>query len=286
MKPLHFGVVGSPVAHSKSPMMHAAAYAAMGMSHVYERLETSAEELPRRIEALRAGAYAGLNVTVPHKSRVLALVDEVDASAEAVSAGNTLVRLGDGRVRAYNTDVPALAEEIVRLGGVAAGAVAVVLGNGGAARAAVAALARLGAAEIVVRSRSTSPEIEAALGLAADRGASPPRLRIAPLAPDPETEARARVVVQATSCGMLGGPPGGVVAHAIAWTSVRAGAVALDVVYGGPTPFLDAAHGAGVPSADGLGMLAGQGALAFGLWFGVPPPHATMRAALVVASRG
>lgn len=286
MTPLRFGVVGSPVAHSKSPRMHAAAYAAHGMPHTYERLETSEAELAQRIEALRDGTFAGLNVTVPHKARVLALVDEVDASAQAVSAGNTLVRVGERRVRAYNTDVPALAEELGRLGAAVAGGLAVVLGNGGAARAAVAALARLGAAEIVVRSRATSAELEAALVRAArtsaPEGANGPALTTARLVPDAAVDARARVFVQATSCGMSGGPPGDVVARAVAWTSVRPDAVALDVVYGVETDFLRSARGRGIPSDDGLGMLAAQGALAFGLWFGLPPPRAIMRAALEV----
>lgn len=281
---LRFAVLGMPIAHSKSPVMHAAAYRALGLPHVYERLETSEAELPARIESLRDGTYAGFNVTIPHKKRVLDLVDEVDPSAASIAAANTLVRVGGAspyRIRAHNTDVPALAGELVRLSGRASfgGDTAIVLGSGGAARAAVAALASLGAPRIVVRSRPLTEDARLALLRAGGEA-----VELASLAPDPAIEASARAVVQATSCGMLGGPPGDVVERAVAWASLPPDAVVLDVVYGTPTPLLEAARARGLRCDDGLGMLAAQGALAFALWLGVPPPTDIMRAAL--RSRG
>ena len=92
--PCRFAVIGDPVAHSKSPAMHAAAYRALGLPHSYVALRVTEAELPGLVQALRDGTYDGLNVTVPHKQRVLALADEVDASARDVGAANALARVG------------------------------------------------------------------------------------------------------------------------------------------------------------------------------------------------
>ncbi len=286
MKPLRFAVVGTPIAHSKSPAMHAAAYRALGLPHVYERLDTSESELAARVEALRAGTFEGLNVTVPHKGRVLSLVDEIDPSAVSVSAANTLVRVSGHKVRAHNTDVPALASELERLRRSRSpaspsfeGTTALVLGSGGAARAAVAAVASLGVARIVVRSRSDAGGPALVLAASAPRKPAPV-VTAERLAPDARSEADTRIVVQATSCGMPGGPLGETVSEAVAWESLPPDAVALDVVYGAETPFLARARARRIACDDGLGMLAAQGALAFSLWLRLPPPVDTMRAAL------
>lgn len=264
---MRFAVIGDPVAHSRSPAMHAAAYRALGLPHTYEAVRVSAEELPRIVQALRDGAFDGLNVTVPHKQRVLALVDEIAPDAAAIGAANTLVRAG-GRVVAHNTDTPALAAELLVLLEQSGppDVRALVLGSGGAARAAVAALERhLGVTDVVVRARSARP------GLPAPQ----------PWLPSPESEAKTRIVVQATSAGMHGADPGETVASAVAWDALPPDAVALDVVYAPPeTPFLRAARARGLRCANGLGMLARQGALAFELWLGAAAPLGVMRAEL------
>lgn len=288
---LRFAVIGSPVEHSRSPAMHRAAFAALGMPHTYEKLETFEADLPRRVQELRDGTFAGLNVTIPHKGRVLELVDELSPSVRAMGAANTLVRTPDGLVVAHNTDAPALRQELEALGDTAGlgapreGAMehapfrersVVVLGTGGAARAAVVALASLGAARIIVRARSS--EHAASLGEVVPTAT----LEVQPLAaPDREPEDLA-AIVQATSCGMQGGPPGEPVADAVAWASVPSDAIAYDVVYvPRDTPFLQRARQRGIVCDDGLGMLARQGALAFQLWLGVVPPLDVMRAALL-----
>jgi shikimate dehydrogenase len=264
VRPRRFAVIGDPVAHSKSPAMHMAAFRALGMPHDYEALRVTAEELPRVLQALREGRYDGLNVTVPHKRAALALADV--AGAPGMTAANTLVRMGDGRVVAYNTDVAALAEELRLLAGPGApwaSRRALVLGSGGAALAAVEALRSLGARDVVVRARTPRG------------GATQPWL------PSPGSEAQTLAVVQATSAGMTGADPGDTVAGAVAWDALPADAVAVDVVYAPPeTPFLAAAGARGLRRANGLGMLARQGALAFELWLGLPAPLEVMRAAL------
>ena len=287
-----FALLGDPVAHSKSPAMHAAAYRALGMPHTYEAIRANAGELAGHVARLRRGEIDGFNVTVPHKRAILALVDVVAPSALACGAANTLVRAPDGSIHAHNTDVPALAEEITRLASDRAGAwdsaCAIVLGSGGAARSAVAALTReLGVLRVVVRARAYDDraagerfvnELRPLLGEAAAHS----EIRTDGFAPSAEVESGTLVIVQATSAGMSGASPGEAAADAIAWSDLPPRAVALDVVYAPPdTPFLRAAAAHGLRSANGIGMLARQGALAFELWLGVPAPYNAMLSALL-----
>lgn len=279
---LRFAVIGSPVAHSRSPGMHGAAYRALGLPHVYEKIETSADELAARVDALRAGTFAGLNVTVPHKTAVLALVDVIDASAAATGAANTLVRLHDGTVRAHNTDAPALVLELQRLANDPSqfrGRSALVLGTGGAARAAIFALGRLGVSRIIVRGRRKNEELASVLEASGANAVM--SFEAIGTTPAPE-RADLCAIVQATTAGMHGAPSSGdVVANAVAWTTVPSDCVALDVVYAPPrTPFLERAAERGLANDGGLGMLARQGALAFELWLHVAPPLDVMLAAL------
>jgi shikimate dehydrogenase len=267
VKARRFAVVGDPVGHSKSPRMHGAALRALGLPHTYEAVRASADELPRVVAMLREGTFDGLNVTVPHKERVLALVDALDESARVAGAANTLVRQPDGRLVAHNTDAPALAAEILRLRGDSswpAQARALVLGSGGAARGAVAALGvHLGLREVAVRARAfADPARRDAFAATA-----PCPVTLEAWAPSAAAEARTVVVVQATSAGMRGADPGDALADVVAWGSLPSDALAIDVVYAPrDTPWLRAARARGLRSDDGLGMLARQGALALQLW--------------------
>jgi shikimate dehydrogenase len=289
---LRFAVIGSPIDHSLSPVMHQAAFKALGLPHVYERVDTPVDDLPRRIEELKKGVFAGLNVTVPLKERVLDLVDEISSSVRAIGAANTLVRGAGGIVVAHNTDAPALRQELEQLGDNAGlgpprsggqmeqatfkDRSVLVIGSGGAARAALVALATLGANRIIVRGRN----VEAASKLSTImHGVT---VEVEPLeAPAREREDLAGIV-QATTCGMLGGPDGEQVATAVDWKSVPSDAIAFDVVYRPrETPFLRAAKARGLVSDDGTGMLARQGALAQQLWTGIIPPVDVMLEALL-----
>ena len=171
-------IVGDPIGHSKSPIMHAAAFRALGLPHTYEAVRVPADAVPEIVARLRRGEFDGLNVTVPHKERVLSLVDALDERARVAGAANTLVRAADGRVIAHNTDAPALAAELSRLAGACAwpaGARALVLGSGGAARAAIAALgAHLGVREIAVRARAFADRRDATLSCRRRRARSSP----------------------------------------------------------------------------------------------------------------
>jgi shikimate dehydrogenase len=280
-----FAVLGDPVAHSKSPAMHAAAYRALGMSHAYEAIRVPSDDLASYVEQVRKGELAGANVTIPHKRRVLELVDRVDAMARLCGAANTLVRAADGAVVAHNTDVEALAR-LVRNYKAPAGGTAVVLGSGGAARAAIVALtdgARF--SRVIVRARSHESVAlrqelrDLALRLAA--AGAPCAIELTPLGADGEVERIASCVVQTTSAGMAGADPGDAIAAAVDWSSLPSEASAIEVVYAPPdTPFVLAAERAGLVTRGGLEMLVTQGAIAFELWLGVAAPYDAMRSAL------
>lgn len=279
-----FAVVGDPVAHSKSPRMHAAAFRALGLPHTYEAVRVTAEELPRIVAELREGTWHGLNVTVPHKQAVAELVDALDPSARAIGAVNTLVRGPSGGIVGRNSDVPALVAELRLLASDRDAAAwaerdALVIGSGGAARAVVLALGVIGVRRITVRARDVAKA--QALEMILPQAGCPALVSVEGLAADPRRDAEFGAIVQATSAGMEGADPGEAVSGAVEWDALPKEAVALDVVYAPPeTPFLRAAHARGMRAANGLGMLTGQGALAFEWWLGVPAPRDAMRAAL------
>lgn len=275
-----FAVVGDPVAHSRSPAMHGAAYRALGLPHRYETVHATPAELARTIDALRRGDFDGLNLTVPHKEHGLALADAADESARAIGAANTLVRGVDGRITAHNTDAPALAAELRRLAAPRTDWTsrrALILGSGGAARAAIASCAALGVRDIAVRARAFDDPARRERFVAS----SPAPIAAQPWRADAESERSTQAVIQATSAGMKGADPGTAAADAVAWAALPDDAVAIDVVYAPrDTPFLDAARARGLRADDGLGMLARQGALAFELWLRLPAPFEPMLAAL------
>ena len=288
----HFAIVGDPVAHSASPRMHAAAYVARGLDCTYEAIHATLVDLPGVVARLKSDELSGLNVTIPHKRRILAYADAIDAGAETVAAANTLVRMADGRIVAHNTDVPAIADELRELATPLSKnawreAHALVLRTGATSRSAIVALAaHLGVAAITVRGRALAdPKTREAFRLEVSeilrRAISGTVLHLEPWSPSPETDRSVAAIVQTTNLGMDGADSGDLAVRAVAWNAVHRDAVALDVVYGrGKTPFVLAAEARGLRAAGGQGMLARQGALAFELWLGAPAPLEAMRAAI------
>jgi shikimate dehydrogenase len=277
---MDFALLGHPVGHSMSPQIHAEVYRAHGLSHRYYTIDCPTEDNVRAaVERLRLGQLAGLNVTVPWKRVALRLADAVDESAASTGAANVLVRDADGNISAHNTDVPALAERLRE--GVRGTGPALVLGNGGAALAAVAACKLAGIAQIGVSARSwlsTSPrarwrdildfDVEGVTVFAWD-------------VKDDQTRAlfaSASCVVQATSAGMRGKPGGEQLADWLPWSELPANCFVYDVVYNpAVTPMLLAAQRRGLPHEGGLSMLVGQAALAVRLWLGIEAPRAEMQ---------
>ncbi|HWH32254.1 MAG TPA: shikimate dehydrogenase [Egibacteraceae bacterium] len=263
---------GHPVAHSVSPAIHNAAFAALGIEAVYEALDVAPEALPAAVAELRATPLLGANCTIPHKLAVLDLVDERTEETRLIGAANTLF-WRDGALAADNTDARGLEQAIRAVWTPEPGGKAVLLGSGGAARAAAVALARLGLAVAVVARRPVPAESVAAT--AAEAGAEGVGL--------PLEHARAALddavlVVNATPLGLHGEP------LPEPFMRLRPEQFALDLVYGGgDTPFLAAARAAGCPTEDGLGMLVGQAALSFERWTGRQAPLDVMRQAAEAA---
>ena len=266
MSTRRFALVGDPVAQSSSPRMHRAAYAALGLSCTYEAIRATESDLASVVSRLREGSLDGLNITIPHKRRILAYADIIDASARVVGAANTLARAPDGRLVAHNTDVPAIASELRSLGDDISAeawtrARTLVLGTGATARAAVMALGyHLSVGEVTVRGRALAePDEAAAFGAEMNdlllQAGSRTVLRLEPWGPIVTTERQALAIVQATNVGMEGGDPGDLAARAVAWRAVLPRSIALDVVYAkAMTPFLEAGKDRGLRVADGRGM--------------------------------
>lgn len=250
-------VLGDPIDHSLSPALHNAAFAATGLIGEYGRRKVDAAGMARAVDEIRSGHLDGANVTMPHKEAAAALCDRLAPLAARVGAVNTLLRAGSDVV-GHNTDVAG-----VRGAWVAAALPAdvpvLILGAGGAAAAALLALAN-------VPRHLAARKPEAGRGLAAKLGVA------AKVVPWGAAVAGA-VVVNATPLGMRG---------EVLPASVLAGAAGLfDMAYGdADTPAVTAARKAGIPVADGLAMLLHQAAAAFELWTGHPAPLEAMAAAL------
>jgi shikimate dehydrogenase len=268
-----YGVIGHPVAHSRSPEMQNAAFARAGLDAVYVALPVAPDHVPEAIAGAHALGFAGLNVTVPHKQAVLPLCRTVDAAAREVGAVNVLRRASTGW-EGFNTDAPALAA-LLEAAGVGPGARALLVGAGGAARAAAWALARSGAAlRIAARRADAARGLAVAFGPATAAGAPIPRaVSWADLGAEADA---ADVVVNGTSVGLPGHPV------ALPGLRFRGGQIAADFVYG-DTTFVRDARAAGARLVTGEQILVRQGALAFTLWTGRPAPETEMAAAVARA---
>jgi shikimate dehydrogenase len=254
------GVLGFPVAHSRSPAMHNAAFAALGLDWRYVKLPVPPELLRETVRALGGSGYAGANVTIPHKEAALAAADEATPAARQIGAANTLAYAGGG-VKADNTDAGGLLDA---LGDSPAGLRCLVLGAGGAGRAAAWALKGAGAAEVSVWNRTP----ERAARLAADLG-----LRHATRA------GRADLIVNATSVGLEPIDEADAV-EAAGLAGAEPPERFVDLVYGvEPTPLCAWAARAGAHVVDGLEVLVRQGARSFAIWTGREAPLDVMRAA-------
>jgi shikimate dehydrogenase len=276
-----FCLLGHPVGHSLSPAIHEAAYVELGLLGCrYETVDCPDEDAVKaQIARLRKGELAGANVTVPWKRLALELADEVDPSAQATGAVNVLRPVGDGasrRLAAYNTDAPALAEELGRgRPGAPSARTAAVIGKGGAALAAVSACQLLGIRDVTVVARGWSGPAAAFAGADEFRrlGARPAAWAVEAGSAWHHAVTDADLVIQATSDGMHGASDGTSVRDVVPWAALRPEAFLYDVVYNpAVTPFVTAARAHGLAAESGLGMLVGQAALALELWTGKRPP--------------
>lgn len=254
-------VVGHPIAHSRSPLIHGEWLRQYGIAGSYERVDVAPSDLPAFVQRLRGGEFAGGNVTVPHKEAVMALVDEVSDAGRAVGAVNTLWRQ-NGRILADNSDVPGFLAHLdatvpdwqARAG------TALILGAGGAARGVCYGLKSRGVDRIIVVNRSPerAQELATALGRPLETGDWNRRDQLV---------GQADLIVNTTALGMQGKPP-----LDIDLSGLRPGTIMDDIVYVPlKTALLAEAERRGGILVDGLGMLLHQAVPGFARWFGVTP---------------
>ncbi len=291
-----FALFGHPVSHSLSPVIHAAAYAALGLSHRYVVVDLpKADDVARAVADLRLGKFGGANVTIPHKRLVYELSDVVEPSAQLPGVANVLCVDDSKCIRAHNTDADALAEDIATALPDQPRIHATILGGGGAGLAAIVACQKLGFTRIAVTSRSWStreyldeasvPSRMQSLGVDVFPWPVRPHeknhFETKPLPNDWLAFVRAStLVIQATSAGMIGADAGEPIAEIVPWDDLAEHTLAYDVVYTpAVTPFLRAAMAHQLLTRGGLGMLVRQAAKSIELWTGLSPPIDMMQLA-------
>jgi shikimate dehydrogenase len=265
------GVLGWPVAHSRSPAMHNAALAALGMQEWrYQRLPVPPALFAETARSLRQSGFVGANVTIPHKQAALALAGEVSETAKAIGAANTLTFAADGTIAAENTDAPGL---LAALGESPHGMRALVLGAGGSARAAAWALREAGASEVMIWNRTSerADALAGELGVRAVRAAQSADLLVNCTSVGLQRpDAIERSATEDEALNQLG----------LTFDQVGEYSYVIDMVYrSGSTPLLAAARAHGARTVNGLEILLAQGALSFELWTGRRAPMDVMRRA-------
>lgn len=274
------GVIGWPVEHSLSPVMHNTAFAALGLDWAYLPLPVYPDHLGEALRGLRALGFAGANVTVPHKQAVLAHLDEVSHAAQVIGAVNTIV-VREGSLYGDNTDAAGFITSLHEAGFDPAGTYCALMGAGGAARAVVHALADAGALQMCVYNRS----FRRARDLCRDMAKFHPDVRFEPAslndvsAIGDDTD----LLVNTTSLGMWPHTEASPWPHDL---PIRGHLTVCDLVYNPlETLFLTQARAVGAKTIGGLGMLVHQGAAAFEMWTSRPAPAETMRQACLEALR-
>lgn len=267
------GVIGSPIAHSKSPQLHHHWLKTYNMPGHYIPMDVPANDLVDVIRTLPKMGFVGVNVTIPHKEAVLSIADLVTDRAILIGAANTLIFRKDGKIHADNTDGYGFLENL-KIGAPAwnpRSGPAAVLGAGGSARAVIASLLDAGVPEIMISNRTRVR----AEKLKSDFGS---RLTIYDWVQAGNMLDNASLVVNTTSLGMLGKTE-----MRVPLDGLRAGTVVTDLVYAPlKTKLLETAEQMGCVTVDGLGMLLHQAVPAFERWFGQRPEvdSATRAAAL------
>ena len=278
--PQRLGIIGHPIGHSISPVFQQAGLNAVGFDGTYQAWDVAPDDVGEFVAGLRAPGTLGINVTVPHKETVIPFLDEVDDWASTAGAVNTIVNRG-GRLTGHNTDGIGFLRAL-REGAdfEPEGKAVLVLGAGGSARAVVYALARAGAARLVIANRTTA-RAERLAALAIDSGAAAQAL---PLSDAPSAAGEVSLIVNCTSVGMVHGPD----EHGapLSAADIPPSALVNDLVYNPlETPLLAEASRAGAATLGGIQMLVYQGAASFEMWTGQNAPVSVMLEAATAAMR-
>lgn len=256
------GVIGSPIAHSKSPALHTHWLKTLGIAGHYIPIDVAQEDLEHIVKTLPKMGFVGVNVTVPYKEKVMDFADLVTDRAALIGSANTLIFRKDGKIHADNTDSYGFIQNLRQKApdwDPKAGPAA-ILGAGGAARAVIAALVEVGVPEILISNRTKAR----AEKLKTDFGK---RLRVVDWVQAGNMLEEAATVINTTSLGMVGKPP-----LRVPLDGLQKGTLVTDLVYAPlMTHLLNEANEAGCVTVDGLGMLLHQAVPAFERWFGVRP---------------
>jgi len=268
------GVIGHPIAHSRSPALHGYWLKTYGLPGHYVPMDVAPADLETVLRSLPKAGFVGANVTVPHKEAALRLADHVSDRASVIGAANTLVFRADGSIHADNTDGYGFMQNL-RAGApdwVPQDGPAVVFGAGGAARAVLQALAEAGVPEILLtnRTRSRADHLKEEFGQ---------RITVVDWVQAGNVIENAELVVNTTSLGMQGQPE-----LRIPLDGLQPGTVVTDLVYAPlKTRLLEQAEAAGCTVVDGLGMLLHQAVPGFERWFGLRPEVTEETRAAVLA---
>jgi shikimate dehydrogenase len=265
-----YAIIGDPVAHSLSPAMQNAAFAACGIDAVYVPLHVRPDALAAAVAGLRACGVAGWNVTVPHKEAIVPLLDELRPRARAAGAVNTVVRTARGLV-GDNTDGVGFVAALREAGRAPRGAEVLAIGAGGSVRGIVPALLGAGCRRIVVANRTRS-RADAVVAAVDDHRVTAAGLD---LVTSRDELARFDVIINATSASL-----GDEALPTLPFAATGANVLCCDLMYGKSSLFLRSAARARRETMDGLPLLLHQGAFAFALWTRRSAPLAMMRAAL------
>jgi len=270
------GIIGFPIGHSLSPRMQNAAFQSMGLDYSYIPLEVESRRLFSAVTALRLLKFRGFNVTIPHKRRIMAALDDVASEARLIGAVNT-VEIHHGRLIGYNTDGRGFLRALYDAGGTSVrGKRLMILGAGGAARAVAFQSALGGAASVLIANRSAARAAE----LVRDLALTPARCSTTALrwskASLKSGAREADIIVNATSVGMKPGDRSPLPSDVVTPQHL-----VCDLIYRpADTALLKQARRAGATAMNGIGMLVHQGALAFEIWTGQRAPVSVMREAL------
>jgi len=271
------GVIGDPVAHSRSPQMHNAAFAKAGLDYVYVPFHVRPDDLAAAIAGFKAINVVGINVTLPHKQAVIPFLTSISREAELIGAVNTLTFV-DGNIHGDNTDAPGVLQALDEDGntsGTPVGEKVVVLGAGGAARAVVVALALRGVAAITIANRTVEKAVSLATEMDQKTGVSMQGMGLTDERL-PLSVRESKLLVNTATISMD-------VTHPLLISAdwLQPNTIVYDIVYTPTvTPLMQAATGRGCQTLGGIGMLVHQGAIAFEKWTGVAPCIETMRQAL------
>lgn len=271
------GIIGYPIEHSFSPIMHNAALKEAGLNYCYLPFQVKPEYLKDAVKALRVLNIIGVNVTIPHKERVMEFLDEIEESAKLVGAVNTIYQK-EGKLIGTNTDAPGFLNSLQNFGFNPEGKRVVILGAGGAAKAVAFSLARAGVYYMCIINRTISKAQDLTKKIAPHIIKGIVKATLYNEENIKEEMKTADIIINATSCGMW---PKIEETPVQSFPDLKEGTLVYDLIYNPlKTKFLKKAEEKGAKVISGEDMLLQQGAISFQIWTGKPAPQDVMRQAL------